>query len=89
MREFRRTERVLIRFEAYAPGTERPDVKARLLNRRGELIHPLDVQQADEGRPYQVDLRPIHLPPGDYVVELEASSPTGDVTQLIAFRLRS
>ena len=89
VREFRRTERVLIRFEAYAPGTERPDVKARLLNRRGELIHPLDVQQADEGRPYQVDLRPIHLPPGDYVVELEASSPTGDVTQLIAFRLRS
>jgi VWFA-related protein len=89
VREFRRTERVLIRFEAYAPGTERPDIKARLLNRGGELIHPLDVQQADEGRPYQVDLRPIHLPPGDYVVELAASSPTGDVTQLIAFRLRS
>ena len=88
-REFRRTERVLIRFEAYAPGTERPEIRARLLNRIGELIHPLDVQQADEGRPYQVDLRPTHLPPGDYVVELAASSPTGDVTQLIAFRLRS
>ncbi len=88
-REFRRTERILIRFEAYAPGTERPDVRARLLNRGGELIHPLDVEQADEGRPYQVDLRPIHLPPGDYVVELAASSPTGDATQLIAFRLRS
>ncbi len=88
-REFRRTERLLIRFEAYAPGTERPDVRARLLNRGGELIHPLDVEQADEARPYQVDLRPIHLPPGDYVVELAATSPTGDVTQLIAFRLRS
>ncbi len=88
-REFRRTERILIRFEAYAPGTERPDVRARLLNRGGELIHPLDVEQAVEGRPYQVDLRPIHLPPGDYVVELAASSPTGDATQLIAFRLRS
>ena len=88
-REFRRTERVLIRFEAYAPGTERPDVRARLLNRGGELVHPLDVQPADEGRPYQVDLRPVHLPPGDYVVELAASSPTGDATRLIAFRLRS
>ncbi len=88
-REFRRTERVLIRFEAYAPGTERPEVKARLLNRGGELIHPLDVEQADEARPYQVDLRPVHLPPGDYVVELAATSPTGDVTQLVAFRLRS
>ena len=88
-REFRRTERVLIRFEAYAPGTERPDVRARLLNRGGELIHPLDVQQADDERPYQVDLRPAHLPPGDYVVELAATSAAGDVTRLVAFRLRS
>lgn len=88
-REFRRTERILVRFEAYAPGAERPEVKARLLNRAGELIHPLDVRQADGEQPYQVDLRPHHLPPGDYVIELAASSAVDDLTQLVAFRLRS
>ena len=88
-REFRRTERILIRFEAYAAGDAQPEVKARLLNRGGEPMHPLDVRAAESGRPYQVDLRPAHLPPGDYVIELSASSPTDEVTQLVAFRLRS
>ena len=88
-RDFRRTERILVRFEAYAPGTEEPDVRARLLNRGGELIHPLEVTPAQNGSPYQVDLWPAHLPPGDYVIELSATSATDDVTQLIAFRLRS
>ena len=88
-REFRRTDRILIRFEAYAAGDAQPEVKARLLNRGGEPMHPLDVRAAESGRPYQVDLRPAHLPPGDYVIELSASSPTDEVTQLVAFRLRS
>lgn len=88
-REFRRTERVLIRFQAYAPGTELPEVRARLLNRSGEVIHPLDVRQAASGNPYQVDLRPAHLPPGDYVIEIAVASSTKDVNQLMAFRLRS
>jgi VWFA-related protein len=88
-RDFRRTERVLVRFQAYAPGTELPEVRARLLNRSGEVIHPLDVRQAASGNPYQVDLRPAHLPPGDYVIEIAVASSTKDVNQLMAFRLRS
>lgn len=88
-REFRRTERILVRFEAYAPGAAQPEVRARLLNRGGEPIHPLEVRPAADGLPHQVDLRPAHLPPGDYVIELAASSPAGDVTRLVAFRLRS
>ena len=88
-RDFRRTERILIRFEAYAPGDAAPEVRARLLNRGGEPMHPLDVRPAEAGRPWQVHLRPAHLPPGDYVIELSAASPTDEVTQLVAFRLRS
>ena len=86
-REFRRTERLLLRFEAYATGTETPDVRARLLNRGGDLIHPLDIQPAENGHPYQVDLVPAHLPPGEYVIELDATTPTSEITKLIAFRL--
>jgi len=88
-RDFRRTDRIIVRFEAYAPGTEAADVRARLLNRGGELIHPLDVTRSEDGRPHRVDLWPAHLPPGDYVIELSATSLRDDVKQLIAFRLRS
>ena len=34
-RDFRRTDQVLVRFEAYAPGAAVPSVEARLLNRNG------------------------------------------------------
>ena len=44
-RSFRRTERMLVRFQAYAPGGAVPEVEARLVNRAGEAIVPLDVVQ--------------------------------------------
>ena len=34
-REFRRTERLLVRFDALAPGTAPPTVTAQLLNQQG------------------------------------------------------
>ena len=88
-REFRRTERLLLRFEAYAPGTTVPAVEAWLLNRRGDQMFPLIVQPAEDGRRYQVDIQPAGLPPGEYVVELAATTPDDEVTQLVAFRLGS
>ena len=88
-REFRRTDRLLLRFEAYAPGTEMAEVKARLLNRGGDAIVPLDVSPGEEGRPYQVDIAPAYLPHGEYVIELAATTPTSETTRLVAFRLSS
>ncbi len=88
-REFRRTDRLLIRFEAYAPGTSVPDTKARLLNRGGDPMYPLDIQPAADGYSYQVDLIPANLPPGEYVIELKASAPESETTELVAFRLSS
>ena len=88
-REFRRTERLLLRFEAYAQGTEAPRVEAWLLNRGGDRMYPLVVQPAEGGQPYQVDVQPTGLPPGEYVVELRAAAAGTETTQLVAFRLRS
>ena len=88
-REFRRTERLLLRFEAYAPGVTVPSVEAWLLNRRGDRMFPLIVQPADDGRRYQVDIQPASLAPGEYVVELSATTPGDELTQLVAFRLGS
>ena len=88
-REFRRTDRLLLRFEAYAPGTTVPSVDAWLLNRRGDQMFPLIVQPAEDGRRFQVDIQPAGLPPGDYVVELQATTGDDELTELVAFRLRS
>ncbi len=88
-RNFRRTERLLLRFEAYAPGTRVPSVKAWLLNRSGDQMFPLIVQPDEDGRRHQVDIQPTGLPPGDYVVELKATTANQEVTQLVAFRLGS
>ena len=88
-RDFRRTERLLLRFEAYAPGTTVPLVKAWLLNRGGDQMFPLIVQPDDDGRRHQVDIRPAGLPPGEYVVELKATALDEEITRLAAFRLVS
>ena len=88
-RQFRRAERLLVRFEVYAPGTSVPDTKARLLNRGGDPMYPLDIQPASDGHLYQVDLIPANLPPGEYVIELQASAPESETTELVAFRLSS
>ena len=88
-RDFRRTERLLLRFEAYAPGTAVPSVQAWLLNRGGDQMFPLIVQPDEDGRRHQVDIQPTGLPPGDYVVELKATAADQEVTQLVAFRLGS
>ena len=65
------------------------DVSARLLNRTGEVMYPLEVQIADAEFPNQVDLWTAHLAPGEYVIELTASSLMKSLTKLIAFRLGS
>ena len=88
-REFRRTDHVLVRVDAHAPGGEDPAVEARLLNRRGDSIYALDVQPAAEGRPFQVHVTPVSLPPGEYIIELRAATATDEATRLVAFRLVS
>lgn len=88
-REFRRTERLLLRFDAYGPGMVIPDVSAHLLNRAGERMFPLTVQPSQDGHPNQVNVQVASLPPGDYVVELLVTTPDDELTELVAFRLTS
>ena len=86
-REFRRTELLLLRFEAYGPGDVAPEIEAQLVNRGGETIFPLDVTPADRPEGFQVSLAPANLPPGEYLIELRATLPASEATRLVAFRL--
>jgi VWFA-related protein len=89
VREFRRTDRLLIRFDATAPGGP-PDVAVRLLNRTGSKMADLVVKTPAEGVTYyQVDLPLASLPSGDFVIEVTAQRGEGKVTELVAVRVTS
>ena len=88
-RTFRRTDRVLIRFEVYAPGSAVPTVTARLLNRSGSSMSDIPVQPPAPGQPTQIDLSLAHLAPGEYLVELSATAGDEYAKELIAFRVVS
>jgi len=87
-REFRRTDRLLIRFDAYAPA-ESPKVAARLLNRAGQPMLDVPVKAREGESAYQVDLPLAGMAAAEYIVEITASGEAGEAKQLIAFRVVS
>ncbi len=86
-REFRRTERVLIRFDAYGPGSESPVLSARLLNRAGQSMSDLPVTSPPAGSSHQVNLPLAGLPPGEYLVEIRAKGESGEASELVPIRV--
>ena len=86
-RVFSRTERLLIRFPAYAPDGD-PTVSARLLNRAGQAMRTLDIS-AGVGGDHEIDLQLSGLASGEYQLELGAKSGAGSVTERIDFRVTS
>jgi hypothetical protein len=88
-REFSRTERLVIRFDAYLPGTEQPAPTARLLNRAGTKMS--DVQVTPGGTPgaFTVDVGLNTVPPGEYLVEIAMTGTGGETTSLVPFRVGS
>jgi VWFA-related protein len=88
LREFSRTDRLLIRAMAHAPGAT-PSVAARLLNRGGQKMADLTVQApADAGKPWQLDIPLAGLSPGEFLIELKATvAGGGEATELIAIRV--
>jgi len=87
-REFRRTDRLLVRVEAYSQGSSEPNVAAKLLNRGGQSMADLPVQpSAVAASTYVLDLPLSSLAPGEYLIELTAT--VGDETdqQLLAMRV--
>jgi VWFA-related protein len=86
-RIFSRTERLLIRFPAYAPDGE-PAVSARLLNRIGQTMRTLEIN-AGVGGDHEIDLQLSGLASGEYQLELNAKSPAGSDTERIDFRVTS
>jgi hypothetical protein len=84
-REFRRTERLLIRVPAYASGAALR-VTARLLNRLAQPMRDLEALP-DAGGVAQFDLPLATLAPGDYYLLFSVPGPSGPVDQRLGFKI--
>jgi hypothetical protein len=88
-REFLRTERLLIRFDAYAAGDERPQVTAAVVNWTGERLAEVPVAPTEAGGTHQISLGLGALAPGEYAVEITAKGTTGQARELVPLRVGS
>jgi VWFA-related protein len=86
-REFARTQRLLIRFDAYGPGTEKPTTTAVLMNRSGQKMADVPVSPATTGSGYQIDMTLNTVPVGEYLIEITAKSASGEAKELVPFRV--
>lgn len=89
-REFRRTDRMVVRAETFAPGAAATTLTSRLLNKQGQKMADVPVTQPAVGPSSLIDLPLAALAPGEYLLELVAASEgLASATELIAFRLGS
>jgi hypothetical protein len=88
-REFSRTERLLIRFDVYAAGTETPEPTAVLLNRAGQKMSDVPVTAAQAGGTHQINLGLGTVPAGEYLVEITVKGASGEAKELIPLRVTS
>ena len=87
-RFFRRTEQLLVRVEAYAPGNAVPVVSGQMLSREGSFMRELPVEQPVTGGPYELTLPLAPFPRGDYLIQISAAAGGDVATTLVAFRIQ-
>ena len=84
-REFSRSDRLLIRIDAYAPGGTVPTVTARLLNRGGGPMADIPLQA--NGSTFEAEMPLSSFGGGEYVIEFTAKAESGTAQETIAFRI--
>jgi VWFA-related protein len=90
-REFSRTERLLIRIAAYAPGGSTTAPVAQLLNRDGKKMSDLVVKPFTPGGEgmYQTELPLAGLPAGEFIVQVTMAGEGGEQKRLVGLRVTS
>ena len=88
-RDFRRTERLVVKTDAYAPGNATVTLTSKLLNKQGQKMVDLPVTApAEAGKAYLIDLPLASLAQGEYLLEISAAAEgQKPATELIAFRV--
>ena len=86
-REFRRTDRLLIRIGAQSSNKNTPVLAARMLNREGGEMSVLPVTPAPFGGLSQIDVPLAAMPTGEFVIEVTAKDGTDQTSALVAIRV--
>jgi hypothetical protein len=86
-REFRRTDRLLIRFMALGPGGTAPAVSCRVLNRLGGAMADVPVSPPADETLYEIDLPLAGLVSGEYLVEIKVAGADSEAVELVPFRI--
>jgi hypothetical protein len=86
-REFRRTDRLVIRVGAQSAASQTPRISARMLNRDGGEMTPLVAIPAGFGDLYNINVPLAALPTGEYLIEITATDGTEHTTTLVAIRI--
>jgi VWFA-related protein len=85
-RIFARTERMFIRTQAYTPGNATPEFSAKLLNRNGDAMSDVPFVNPEATR-MEIEFPLSNLAPGDYLIHLQAQTPSGTAQEYVAFRV--
>ncbi len=87
-REFRRTERLLLRIPTFEPAGHAVQVSAKLVNRLGTVLTDLAPMPEEAGQTLiQFDLPLARFAPGEYSIEVAARSDGGIAREMIRFRI--
>ena len=86
-RQFSRTERLLVRFDAYGPAGIAPKLTVRLLNRVGEALATLAEPGRVSDTTFDIEVGLGSLPPGDYLIEISAASATEAAKTLLGIKV--
>ena len=87
-REFRRTERLLVRVPTFSSSGAAVAVEARILNRSGQALRDLKPMRSSSGESVmQFDVPLSWLAPGEYTIELNATSAAGAAKEIVRIRV--
>ena len=86
-REFSRTERLLLRFGVFGDGSDGSELAMRLLNSQGETMAPLAAPTRNPQGQFEAVVPLSPFPPGDFLIEIAATSGDATARALIAVRV--
>jgi len=88
-RTFLRSERLLLRFEAFGPGGLVPTIAMELLNKQGESLVALPAPTLVSGNRFEAVVGLGSLPPGEYLFAITATVDGQTSRQLLAVKVES
>jgi hypothetical protein len=87
-RDFRRTDRVLLRVPTFDPSGAEVQVSVKLMNRVGSLLEDVTPMPDDAAlKMAQFDLPLAKFAPGEYAIEITAQSSAGSSRELIRLHI--